>query len=188
MGYTALLFKPAESQPLSLEILNDPRMTAFRESIQHRKKEFGGHEPEIVRRKDRNVERPIQWFTNASGPFSLRPYQNSLAVVRLGPRSIEVQEEPLPNTDYPDHPDLSWSRNPSSYRKRLRDNELANKGRGLTSITDKHRFLISKGLADKNRSSPRDVDFELCDQHENVLLLYITQGLRSLVCTSSRTR
>ncbi|KAG9513839.1 hypothetical protein KCV07_g8565, partial [Aureobasidium melanogenum] len=116
-----------ERQPLSIRILSDARMSQFKESIRHREMEFDGHKPEIVRRKDRNIEPPIQWFTDAYKPFVISPVSESPAIggVRYG--NIKVQQEWLPITDYPDHPELSWPEDSSYLKKWLKDNLLARK-------------------------------------------------------------
>ncbi|KAG9603687.1 hypothetical protein KCU77_g1686, partial [Aureobasidium melanogenum] len=95
---TALLFKPAESQLLSLRILSDPRMSEFKESIQRRKKDFGGHEPEIVRRKDRNIVPPIQWFRDVC-------WSNYIASIKCRQREVSELFQTLELGLKPGRPD-----------------------------------------------------------------------------------
>ncbi|KAH0375475.1 hypothetical protein KCU92_g10171, partial [Aureobasidium melanogenum] len=116
-----------ERQPLSIRILSDARMSQFKESIRRREMEFDGHKPEIVRRKDRNIEPPIQWFTDAYKPFVISPVSESPAIGRIRHDNMKVQQKWLPITDYPDHPELSWPEGSSYLKKRLRDNLLARK-------------------------------------------------------------
>ncbi|KAG9603718.1 hypothetical protein KCU77_g1661, partial [Aureobasidium melanogenum] len=116
-----------ERQPLSIRVLSDARMSEFRALIRRREMEFDGHKPEIVRRKDRNIEPPIQWFTDAYKPFLKRPVSGSPAIGGVRHHNIKVQQEWLPITDYPDHPELSWPEGSSYLKKWLRDNLLARK-------------------------------------------------------------
>ncbi|KAG9691737.1 hypothetical protein KCU95_g7749, partial [Aureobasidium melanogenum] len=88
--------------PLRARILGDPRMSDFRESIEVRKEEFGGHEPFLVRswRDLSRTEPPIQWFKTAatrplSGRASFRPVIDhpELSWYRAWPSEI-VEERP----------------------------------------------------------------------------------------------
>ncbi|KAG9942890.1 hypothetical protein KCU85_g9072, partial [Aureobasidium melanogenum] len=143
---TALLLKPTESQPLSLEILGDPRMSEFRRSIQCRKKEFGGHEPKLVRRMNRNTEEPIQWFRAASR-------SKYIASIKVSPPREIDREESLSITDYPDHPDLTWPEGSSSYRKQLRGNLIARENQILENMSWQE---VLKVLELCNRAEPLD--------------------------------
>ncbi|KAG9675610.1 hypothetical protein KCU99_g4573, partial [Aureobasidium melanogenum] len=80
-----------ELPPLHVRILRDPRMSAFKESVELRKEEFGGHEPILVRswRDLSRTEPPVQWFKTA--------------VTRPSPDRSSFRP-------VIDHPELSWYR------------------------------------------------------------------------------
>ncbi|KAH0361065.1 hypothetical protein KCU65_g9001, partial [Aureobasidium melanogenum] len=115
------------NQPLSLRILSDSRMSEFKESIRRREMEFGGHKPRIVRRKDRNIDPPIQWFKDICR-------SHYIGSIKVSPPSVEECEESLPVTDYPDHPDLTWPEGSSSYRGELRDNLIVRENQILENM------------------------------------------------------
>lgn len=113
-----LITRQAEHPPLHARILSDPRMSAFQESINLRKEEFGGHEPYIVRgwRDLSRAEPPIQWFGYRSPVASTYP---SRPIV--------------------DHPELSWYRAwPSaSDGERPGDDILASKKQQMMNPLDR---------------------------------------------------
>ncbi|KAG9569965.1 hypothetical protein KCU71_g1708, partial [Aureobasidium melanogenum] len=114
-----------EMPPLHVRILGDPRMSAFKESIEIRKEEFDGHEPLLVRiwRDLSRTEPPIQWFKAAatrspSGHSSFRPVVN--------------------------HPELSWYRAwPSdSDEEQPGDEVSANKKQKIIDPLGRSRSLL----------------------------------------------
>ncbi|KAL2026104.1 hypothetical protein VTO58DRAFT_103288 [Aureobasidium pullulans] len=65
-----------QSPLLAIQVVRDPRMSEFLESIMRRKEEFGGHEPILVRswKELKNPEPPIQWFEHIFGHSRQRPF------------------------------------------------------------------------------------------------------------------
>ncbi|KAH0351006.1 hypothetical protein KCU81_g2369, partial [Aureobasidium melanogenum] len=115
--------RQAEQPPFHVRILGDPRMSAFKESIELRKEEFGGHEPCIVRgwRDLSRAEGPIQWFGYKS-PMS----------------------SPYPSRPVVDHPELSWYRAwPSdSDEERPGDDVLASKKQRMMNPLDRAQSAL----------------------------------------------
>ncbi|KAH0359966.1 hypothetical protein KCU65_g9682, partial [Aureobasidium melanogenum] len=115
--------RQAEQPPLYVRILGDPRMSAFKESIELRKEEFGGHEPYIVRdwRDLSKAEAPIQWFGYRS-PMS----------------------GPYPSGPIVDHPELRWYRAwPSdSDEERPGDDILASKKQRMMNPLDRAQSAL----------------------------------------------
>ncbi|KAG9855259.1 hypothetical protein KCU98_g891, partial [Aureobasidium melanogenum] len=111
--------------PLHVQILDDPRMSVFKESIEVRKEEFEGHEPLLVRswRDLSRIEPPIQWFKTAAT------------------RPLPGRKEERPVID---HPELSWYRAwPSdSDEERPGDDVLASKKQRMIDPLDRSRSLL----------------------------------------------
>ncbi|KAH0386865.1 hypothetical protein KCU92_g2245, partial [Aureobasidium melanogenum] len=117
--------RQTELPPLHVRILRDPRMSAFKESVELRKEEFGGHEPILVRswRDLSRTEPPIQWFIAAAT------------------RPLPGQKEERPVID---HPELSWYRAwPSdSNEERPGDDVLASKKQRMIDPLDRSRSSL----------------------------------------------
>ncbi|THV92259.1 hypothetical protein D6D27_05014 [Aureobasidium pullulans] len=103
-----------QSPLLAIQVVRDPRMSDFLESIMRRKEEFGGHEPILVRswKELKNPEPPIQWFEHIFG---------------------HSRQGPFDRPPITSHPELSWFRAwPSECQGEESDDEfVASQGQGL---------------------------------------------------------